>query len=159
MGAIHDLDAPRFLERHRIPDPNLRAPIAHVDLFAVIGHAPAFTWITEASQYAKTRLVVDEAGLRLPCELQNLLIENRDAFAKKRLRHVEILHNPAGVEIDLPQRRAADQTGSLVEKPIAILETLGECRPVVRINLHHPKAVFCSRQQKSRKRKPEAEEA
>src|SRR5216117_4149973 len=59
-------------------------------LSAEIGWAPSMTWITEASQYAKTRLVVDEAGLRLPCELQNLLIENRDAFAKKRLRHVEI---------------------------------------------------------------------
>ena len=54
---------------------------------------------------------------------------------------------------------APDKTGSLVEKPIAVLETLRECRPVVRINLHYPKAVFCSRRQKSRKGKPEAEEA
>src|SRR5438874_13428552 len=53
-AAILHGDAPNFLETGGIPNPNLRRPVAHVDLFAIVRHTPAFAGITETFQELET---------------------------------------------------------------------------------------------------------
>src|SRR5262249_3826030 len=98
-GTILHGNPTDFFQRGAIPDADVGGTIAHVNLFAVVGEAPAFAGIVEAAQHPKAGFVVNESGLRLPRQLQNLLIQDGDPLTEERLGKVVSLNNPAAVEI------------------------------------------------------------
>jgi len=74
--------------------------------------------------------------------LKDPLVQDRNAFAEKRLGYIKALHNLAGLEIHLPQRRPADKPGPLVKKPVAKFQPLGESVSFMRITFDNAIAVL-----------------
>src|SRR5262249_2103073 len=130
-----DRNAPDFLQRGRIPDTNLRRAVTHVNLFTIVGQAPSFTGIVEASQHAQAGFVVNESGLGLPGQFEDLIIQYSDALSEERLRDIEALKDTAAGEVDFADSRVADDAGSLIEKPVVIFEALGKGCAVMRVAL------------------------
>src|SRR5262245_29775821 len=113
-GAILHRNPSDFFQRGAIPNADIGGTIAHVNLFAVVGEAPAFAGIVEAAQHLKAGFVVNESGLRLPGQLQNLLIQDGDTLTEERLRKIVSLNNPPAVEIKLSHRRSAEHACAFV---------------------------------------------
>src|SRR5262249_46364773 len=140
-------DPANFLQSRRVPYTDLRGTVTHVNLFAVVGEAPPFTGIIETSQDAEVRLVVDETSLRNPGQFKNLAIEDRNAFAEKRHRHIEILQHLAGRKIDLANGRSANYARTFVQEPIVIFETLRERACIVRVAFNDTVGILRRRSQ------------
>jgi hypothetical protein len=101
--AVMNGDAAHFLERRRVPQPDLRRAVAHIDLMPIVGHAPAFPGIFEFPNPLKTIPVVDEAPMRLPRELKDSLIEQRDPFAEVFRSYMDFLQDLSRRQFHLPK--------------------------------------------------------
>src|SRR5438128_1711844 len=90
------------------------APARPAERGTGVGQTPALADIGELAREAKTK-IVDEALLGLPGELNEPVLEDRQALGKVLLRHAAAGEHTARVEIDLPHARSAVEPGALVE--------------------------------------------
>src|SRR5450631_2072916 len=96
--------------------------------------------------------VVYKTHLRCPGELEDLVLNNGDSFPKELRLQSDALNHLTGLESYLAERRLAISPRTLVQKAIAIRETLGIGRSVVREHLNDRKAVLGSEGRGSRMR-------
>src|SRR5262249_62178958 len=94
---------------------------------------PAFALVRERRLRGKRLRVVDERDLVRPRELEEIVVPERDAFAEVLTTEVALLHDLAGVDLHLANRRLAVEPGAFVQKPVTIFETLGERLRIVRV--------------------------
>src|SRR5437016_7536381 len=71
-----------------------------------------------------------------------MLVHHRDAFTEKLGREPGFLKHFPGRELDFSKRGAAVEAGPFVEESAAVLESLGECGAVVRVDVDDTIAVF-----------------
>ena len=101
--AIVDFDTPLLGKRISIEDANLIRPVAHEDFLAVSCEPPSFTGVGESTKQLEVACAVDESYLRLPCELDEFIPEQRDAFAEELWRQVNWFNHLSRFETNLAQ--------------------------------------------------------
>src|SRR5213078_2998699 len=95
--------------------------------------APPLAGVAECLLLGERRPVVRECNLRPPCELKEIRLPDRDAFAEILRRHNDALDDLTRLELHLANRRSAVQPGALVEKAVLELESLSERSPIMGI--------------------------
>jgi hypothetical protein len=79
--------------------------------------------------------------MRLPRELNNVLIDDGDTFSEEFGRKIHCLQDLAGFHSLLAKRRSARKSRALVQKPASILQPLRKCGRVVWIDMDNAKTV------------------
>ena len=79
---IEDGDLMRDFQRVWIEEVEIVGAVTHDKLLAVVGKPPAFCGVGEGVEQFEAVLVVDKAGLVLPGELVDFVVEDGDAFSK-----------------------------------------------------------------------------
>src|SRR5438876_666453 len=80
-GIGHQQPAP-FRKSGGIEEPKRGGAIAHDDRGLVVSQTPAFALVLERAQPLERAAVVDKPKVRLPGELKQLRLPERDAFAE-----------------------------------------------------------------------------
>ncbi len=115
-----------FLKSRRIPASNLRGTVAHVNLPAVVRESPAFAGILETPDQLESVSVVDETPMGLPSQLNDALIQQRNAFAEVFGVQPDLLKDFSGLQVHFAQTRPSVQPRSLIQKTAAIFQPLRE---------------------------------
>ncbi len=124
-AGVGDVEHAADCERHRIEETQPRGAVAHDERGAVVGEAPALAGVGELTGQAEPE-IVDEALLRLPRELNDPALEDREALGEVRARHAPPRQDAAGLEVDPPHARPAVEPGALVERTVVEDEALRE---------------------------------
>ena len=99
--------------------------------------APPLTEILEGAPLLKAGAVVDERDPRLPGELDEVGLPQRDPFAEVLRADFAALQHLAGFQLDLADRRSPVQAGAFVEHAVHELEPLRERTGIVRIDTNN----------------------
>ena len=75
-------DATRLLERSRVPEADLGRAVADDEARPVVGDAPALMRVGERLQRRERCRVINEAGLLLPRQLIESIVEDGDALTE-----------------------------------------------------------------------------
>lgn len=75
---------------------------------------PAFPGILKGAELPERVLIVDEARLSLPGELDDPLVDDRDPFAKQLRRNADLLDHLAGFEFHLAHDGPSFESGAFV---------------------------------------------
>ncbi len=134
-------DAAKLLKCRRIPVSNLRRPVAHVNLFPVVGEPPAFAGIIEIPDLPKRAPVVDESSMGLPRQLNDSPIQNCNALAEVLRIDMDFLKHFPGFQLHFAESRFSVQPGAFVQKTATVLQPLRESIGVMRVNMDHSIAV------------------
>ena len=80
--AVLHLQTSDLLKRCRIPEAQGGRAVAHNDARAIVRESPTLAGIAERPLEIEAGAVIDEAGLRLPGELQQLIVPVCNALAE-----------------------------------------------------------------------------
>ena len=83
LPILADLNAVDFAEGVRLADLDGVCSIAHVEPLAVVGDAPSFGGVGKPLDLLERLRVVDDRRLRLPGDLKDATIVQRDAFSEQ----------------------------------------------------------------------------
>src|SRR5690606_4110228 len=128
-----DLELAGLLERGRVEIPEHVRAVAHYEAPPVVREPPALAGVGEGFEELERVLVVDEALLRAPGELDYLVARHGRAFAEVNAREVTYSEDFAGFEVYLSQRRLPAPARAFVEDAVFEKEALCEGRRVVGI--------------------------
>src|SRR5262249_32151013 len=110
-AGVGDVEHAADCERHRIEEPQPRRAVAHASRGADVGEAPALAGVGELTGKAEPE-IVDEALLRLPRELNDSALEDREALGEVLARHAPARQDAASLEVDPPHARPAVEPGA-----------------------------------------------
>jgi|SRR5580693_6618845 hypothetical protein len=96
--------------------------------------------------------VVYKAHAGLPCELEDCVSDEGDAFAKELGPQVDLLNSFSRLKANLSKRRSSVTACALIKESVAIREALGESRGVMRKRLDDRKRVLLRRARCDRRR-------
>ena len=130
-----------FLECLRIPKPQVGRPIAHDQVTAVAGQAPAFPGIAERSLQRKRGPVVDESDARRPGKLDQFSSGHGDPFPEVLPFQADFLHDFAGFQADFADYRVPFHAGAFVKTPVVEDQPLRECGWIMRVGMDHAVGV------------------
>src|SRR5690606_681310 len=99
-AIVADVDPPPLLQRRGIEEAQLVAAVAHDDLAAILGEAPAFALVAPFGEAAERAAVPAIADLVLPGDVDDLVAPVDDALAELAGRYVDRLEHVAGLQID-----------------------------------------------------------
>src|SRR5450432_759051 len=103
MSAVTNSKATLLLQTGGIPDANLRATVAHVNLGTVVRQAPTLALVIEKTKTPKGGLLVQETDLGTPSQLNDLLVHHRDTLAVEFRRQADPLHHFPGFQLHFAQ--------------------------------------------------------
>ena len=83
ISSVHNGNFTRDAKAFGVDELELGGAIAHDQMSAIIGEAPAFALVTEVFLPSERGGIVDESLLVLPSQLVELAVEFGEAFAKK----------------------------------------------------------------------------
>ena len=111
-------------ERRRVERVDIGRAVRHVELLPVGGQSPAFAGVAELLDFLACFQVVDIGFVRLPRELVQLAVEQRDPFAEILLRQpCEHLRAP-GFEVEGLHDRLAVLPGAFPQHAVGELQPL-----------------------------------
>ncbi len=85
--------------------------------------------------------VIDKTGVRLPCQLDQSVPTDSDAFAEVFCRETLTLQDPACLKLNFAYARLSRNPRSLVDIPLVEYEPLCEGIRIVRIYINYPDTV------------------
>src|SRR5262249_24158949 len=103
----------------------------------VVGQPPSFTGIAEVADELERIQVVHEAGLGLPCQLEQLSRGDGDPFSEIPGWDLQFLNHLSRFELHLPDGRVTNLARAFIKKAVAKFQALRECGWVVRIRPHN----------------------
>src|SRR5258708_6656015 len=142
-ASVVDDDAAGLLERDGVDETQcaFRLAIAHDHARAVVRDPPALALVIEGLPLLERGDVVDEADLRLPCDLDQRAVPVGDALAEILRAERLALNDLARFQLDLPDARAPVEAGAFVEEPVSEDEALRKRFAIVRKRADHLVAV------------------
>ena len=135
--SIPDLDLPGLAVRVRVEKVQCGCAVAVDQLPAVVRDPPALRRVGELFEQGEPVLRIDEARVGSPCELDELVTEDRDSFAEVLARQAEPLDDLSRLQLPADYGRLAVEPRPLVEEAVLVHEPLRERPAVVRIAVDH----------------------
>ena len=94
--SIGDRDTAAFLEGFRIEKTQVRRAVAHDQIRRIVRQSPALSRVGEHPPRLERRAVVDEGHVRLPGQLNQIVLPDGNPLAEMRRRHIPPLQHLAG---------------------------------------------------------------
>src|SRR5688572_14442583 len=130
---VADNDRANRLQGLGTDDSDDVSAVAHDQVGAVVGQAPALAGVTQFAKELEIGEAIDPGRLIAPRKLVDLIADNSDPFGEHLIRQVIFLHDLTGLDIHLSQCRFTFLSRALIKKAVAKSESLRECFGIVRV--------------------------
>jgi hypothetical protein len=134
-GAVFHLNLSLFLEGFGIEESQVRAPIAHDEIFSIIGQPPPLRCVSKLTYPQESLPVVDESNPCRPGELDEAVLPCRQSFRKIAVGKGLIPEYFSRLEFHLSETGPPDQPCRLEEKAVGKNQTLCECFGIMGIDI------------------------